>query len=345
MSLSDMEVLHLWNDFESCGKSCVEYYAFIVPAVFKKKASRWFSDKRLAKVATQTQVRRLRSEEALAIFQELNAWVMFESYLKNTHEYKLDDHGLFGTEHFVDRCKDLLRLCKPSRDRSPRRPTPRVALADVLEIVFRQVTMSMDSLIALHSTAKSLRPHFRLFELHARNHPNVKFSIPDYATWQFCCYTLAHRGIVLVNGQKRDAQLYVDRYATHYLRSVDYPKTVTRYAWDPLANRPLCEYFFALRRYIFDQNLTAFNYLCTAMGRPQTICYVDGELDLQSGKTIRELMFYKRDLNAPQIVDASLAAWKWGYAPAIQLTDWLMTDYNYETQAFNMGTATLPITL
>lgn len=116
-------------------------------------------------------------------------------------------------------------------------------------------------------------------------------------------------------------------------------------AFDPLADRPLCEYFFALRAYIVDQSLVAFNYFCAVIDRPNCFRYVDGEIDLKSGSTVREQMFTNRDLNSPQVVDAYAAALRWGHQPAIQLTRWLMTDYNWETGTFNMGTATLPITI
>lgn len=345
--LTEMDVVHMWNNFEGSNQSCVEYYAFIVPAVFSNKSSRWFSARQLAKVATQTRVKRLRCEEALSIFQELNAWVMFESYLENKYGYTLNEHGLFGDEHFEDRCRALLKLCKPKRDQSPRRPTPRTALGDVLGLVIRQIRMSVDSLIALHSTAKSLRPHFHSFEIYAQDHPRVNFIIPDYNTWQFCCYTLGHRGLNWYSrtGDKKQSQLALDRYAARHVRAYNYPPTVTSYPWDPLAHRPLCEYFFALRTYIVDQSLIAFNYFCTVIGRPHSFRYVDGEIDLQSGSTIREQMFTNRDLNSPQVVAAYAAALKWEHQPAIQLTRWLMTDYNWETDAFNMGTATLPITI
>jgi hypothetical protein len=335
LELNEVDVARMWDDFNGSGKSCCEFYSFIKQPIFKTKASRYFDDRQVDALVFPKGNRRL-----LQIFQELNALVMLESFLANRYEYQLDDHGLYGVEYFKDLFKEATKLLKRKRDDSPVRRTVQnhPGLVDALHVVISRVNLSLGSLVALHSTAKVLRPCFHSFTVQARGINSVDFKIPDQSSWQLLCYTLRHYCVPGLN-QNFSYQGKLDRYTDFKLFLHSQPPAGKTFLWDPLAFRPGCEYFFYLQSSIERQSRVAFDYFTSTLGRP----WHYGVPENGTSETVGDVLFANRDINTPQVVAAYKAAMEWKYEPAMALTDRLIASYDWVQEIFRMGCASLPI--
>jgi hypothetical protein len=332
--LNEVDVARMWDDFQRSGESCCRFYSFIKQPVFKDKASRYFDDK-LVDALVFPKIRNNR--QVVEIFQKLNALVMLESFLANRYNYQLDDHGLYGIEYFKDLFQEATELLKRKRDSSPVRKPARAHLVPVeaMHLVIRHVNLSVDSLVALYSTSKQLRPCFHSFTVQARGDVSASFSIPNQNTWQLFCYTLLHSPKV----KNRDGQAQLDRYTDLRFSYSPKPPVGTVFPWDPLAGLPGPKYFFYLQSSIEQQSQVAFDYLVSTLQRP----WRSWQPEFAPDATIADLLFCNRDINSPQVAAAYLAANQWGYKPAMDLTDRLIAGYDWVSETFREGGPSLPI--
>ena len=264
--LNEVDVARMWDDFRESGESCCEFYSFIKQPVFKTKACRYFDKK---KVDALSFPKIKRNRRVVEIFTKLNALVMLETFLANTYNYQLDDHGLYGVEYFKDLFEEAHKLLKRKRDSSPvrRAPQSHPMLADAVHLVMRHVDLSLDSLVALYSTAKALRPCFHSFTVQARGMTLINFNIPDQSSWQLLCYTLRYWCVQSTN-QNINYQTKLNWYTDFKLFPHWKPTWGPALKWDPLAFRPGPEYFFYLQSSIERQSRVAFDYFVSTLSRP-----------------------------------------------------------------------------
>jgi hypothetical protein len=333
--LSEVDVVRKWNHFGESNQSCVEFYKFIKQSIFREKASRFFDDKY---VDAMTYSRVQRKPKLLSIFHELNALVMFESFLLNRFDYNLDDHGLYGVEYFKDLFKDAIQLMQRKRDASPpRRPKCHPDLDTVIHIVISTQALPIDTLVALNSTAKMLWTCFRQFSVQTRVLTQLNFHIIDRNTWELFCYTLRYWRRLSMSQAERATFNYqheFEQFVGFRLFPSYKPPAGTLYAWNPLVGRPACEYFFYLHNAIQRQSRCAFRYFYFLL---------DGPCEFEPNHTLREAMFARRDLQVPQLTGAYTAALNWEFPEALQLTEEFLVGFDWQKEEFRPGCVGLPI--